>query len=274
MKTLLSTLAFCLLASNLAAQTDLLIYKFARTRVWQEYESHRDPATNQMKGRNILTGTSKDAMYWVIDRAASQMAEIRYYTVYVDGVKKKLYDISPWSISKLETDLSAYSQDANGLGDQFMEMMILPSARIGTNCVSLRASAPSNFYDPSLDSYFSQPGFVWDLIGKSTALKLSATLTLPDVAKSLAGEYQGADTEEFDNFYNPDTDSYELSYLRARADKGSQSATLDTALTLRSRTTSAGAGLTAGGLNNGIQTVVNALEALGYDLYYVPTVAP
>lgn len=105
---------------------DILVYKFARSRAWQQYEAAPD-SNGIYRGRNVLAGVSADNSFWVIDRANRKIAEIRYYVQYVDDVKQKLYNIYEYTFTDLGLVPAAYSTNASGNDDQFMDVMTVPT---------------------------------------------------------------------------------------------------------------------------------------------------
>ncbi len=255
------TIALAMLSTSVLAQ-DLLIYKFARTRTWKQWEAQAGglPANTGLKGRNILSGISKDNSYWIIDQATNEMTEIRYYTAYVDDVKQKLYDISPGTYTELGLDASAYSLDRSGNFDQFMELMTVPTSKAGVNNQSMRSG---------VDGFAAEGwSFVWDLLGPTTAtIPLSRTVSISNKAKKLSGLFRSYSGEQLF-----DGSGENLTFFRTRVDAGPQSATLDTALTLKVRTLAAQPSLTPNTMDNGIQCVADTLERLGYDLYLPPVI--
>lgn len=250
----------CLIALGLLALStpaeaqnpeDILVYKFARSRAWQQYEAAPDSAGNY-KGRNVLAGVSADNSFWVIDRGNQKIAEIRYYVRYVDDVKQKLYDIYEYSFTDLGIDPAAYSDDASGNDDQFMDVMTVPTPVALVKNQSFRNSWTED--DGTADEQWSE-GEVWDLVGKTAPVALvKGGVPLPNVARLLTGLYQGIEKYEgltYDWYFN-------------RNDAGAQSALLDVVLTQRARTVSVN-NQTPNTMLNGVAAAVALVELLGYD---------
>lgn len=230
---------------------DILVYKFARSRAWQQYQAVPD-ANGNYKGRNVLAGVSADNSFWVIDRANQKIAEIRYYVQYVDDVKQKLYDIYEYSFTDLGIDPAAYSSDASGNDDQFMDVMTVPTPVAVVKNQSFRNSWTDSDSTPDEKWEF---GEVWDLFGKAAPVPLVKNgVPLPNVARLLTGFFQGLEKYE----------GITYDYYRNRNDMGAQSALLDVVLTLRARTVSVN-NQTPNTMLNGVAAAVALVEALGYD---------
>ncbi|MBL9151479.1 MAG: hypothetical protein JNK37_03300 [Verrucomicrobiales bacterium] len=249
----LTTLALLALSVPAEAQNpeDILVYKFARSRVWQQYQAVPD-ATGNYRGRNVLAGVSADNSFWVIDRANQKIAEIRYYVQYVDDVKQKLYDTYEYTFTDLGIDPAAYSDNASGNDDQFMDVMTVPTPVAVVKNLSFRNSWTDDDSTPDERWEF---GEVWDLVGKTAPVPLvKGGVPLPNVARLLTGFFQGIEKYEGTTY----------DYYRNRNDAGAQSALLDVVLTLRARTVSVN-NQTPNTMLNGVAAAVALVEALGYD---------
>jgi hypothetical protein len=261
MKHLTILLVAGLLGQVASAQSpeDIIIYRFSRTRSWQQHEASPD-RNGVLKGRNLLVGTAKDSCYWIFDRGNNKVTEVCYFTRSVDGVLQKLYEVREGSFALLETDPTDYSDDASGDGDQIMDMMFLPTTKVGVKMQTCRDSDElndSSFYDPEWepgDPYRTwNYGYVWDLTGPTKILT-----GLGEVASLLSGFYQGNERD------HTESSAGTLISFLSRVDVGPQSASLDMRLTTRARTVSVNS-QTVNSMQNGIETVIEVVEKLGYD---------
>jgi len=238
MKHLAPLIAAALIGQAAYAQSpeDVIIYKFSRTSSWQEHAAGPD-RNGLVKGRNLLVGTTRVSEYWIFDRGNNKIARVDFYTLAYDGAKEKLYEVWDGDFALLGTAPEAY------VDDKIMDIMFLPTARAGVKMQSCRDS----FVTPD-DSF----GYVWDLTGTTKVLT-----GLNDVASNLSGFYQSSYRSKVG------TNDALTSFL-SRVHVGPQSATFDSRLTARARTVSVN-GRTANTMQNGIETVIEVLEKLGYD---------
>jgi len=238
MKHLVPLIAAALIGQAAYAQSpeDVLIYKFSRTTSWQEHAAGPD-RNGVVKGRNLLVGTNKVSEYWIFGRDNNTIARVEFYTLAYNGATEKLYDVFDGDFALLGTDSEAY------VDDKVMDIMFLPTARAGVKMQTCRDS-----FALEEDSF----GYVWDLTGTTKVLP-----GLNDVAPLLSGFYQSSSRSK-------DGSNDALVSFLSRVDVGPQSATFDARLTTRARTVSVN-GRTANTLENGIETVIEVLEKLGYD---------
>jgi hypothetical protein len=249
-----------LLAAALAGQSahaqgplseDILIYRFSRTRNWQQHEAAQN-RNGVLRGRNLLTGIAKDDAYWIFDRENNKITELRYYKTFVDGVPQKLYEVNEGTFSKLEENPIAYDDDASGDSDQLMDIMFLPTTKANVLMQTCRDSFV--YFDPISSSNY-RSGHVWDLTGPTRIMP-----GLGAVASSLTGFYQASLNNKSVNSNN------EMLSFTSRVDAGPQSATYESRLTTRARTVDVN-GNTMNTMENAIEIVSQLLESLGYDYF-------
>jgi hypothetical protein len=249
--TLLTTLSLALGVTSSAS--DVLIYKVSLTDTWEQHGASRQslPNSSNLVGLTPIKGVGARKSYWVMSRGTNQIGEIIYLTRIVDGARVKSFQLRFFTFQDVGITPEDYTLDASGDNDQFMEVASLPTTKPNVNQIVMR----SGYQFIDTESFESS---TWFFSGTATpALKLSSTITIPNVATTLRGEFYQA--SEY-SFFGP----LDLDYYATRSARGPQTATLDRTLTLKNRTTAL-SGLTIDTLANGVQHVANTLIAQGYD---------
>lgn len=248
---------------DLYTRNDVLVYKLATARNWNQDEVY-NPASTSPITRNPRAGVMKDNAYFIVDRTTRAVKTISYYSRVFDGAPIKEYKVendtfAPW----------AFSLPAGG------EMEFLETLAPGTGMATasfkqgetLVAQNDIDFDgDSVLDRGTSSSLFYLIGNGKDAVFgKKPNTVTLPKVATKLTGVARQVLAAELG-----DTDGagpagpVRQVFFRS---SGAQTATLDTVLTTKVLTVvpAANTGLILGDMNYATSAVIEALDKLGYD---------
>jgi len=258
--------------SSLQAQSqtpDLLVYKVSRTSTWRQAGAHYDYNLANLKGRNSFSGTLTENLYLVMDRTSKTMRVVEYYTITgFKGAKKKLYSYSSATFGILGSSLSSFEtppQDEFNPLPHFMDTMLLSGVKPSAPKRLNWRGGFGGINDPEVGNLIGSSGEAWFMEGTAAPVTLAPGLIVPDVARSLVGQFEASNlVEEYDQASG--NDAPPLRAIEFRTDTGKQTATLDIPLTLRSRTVLAPGSLAANNIGNALATVITALENIGYDL--------
>lgn len=262
------------LVAGAALGNDILVYKFASTRPWTQYDCYRPDSTSPTAPPVPLTtvaGTYTLTEYWVIDQTASPalLQRVSYYSYVNNGVTLKQYLTYPKV--KLYSVVSVSPSDPHVLLLQYLKANGSQSEnaciRFGTQTVDTQTDLNG---DGVADS--QQVSDELNLSGSSKAYAVMPGLTLQHVATTLTGSYVSAKT-------TVTTNHSETTYLRRLAyENGTATLTLDPACTKNANTGpnlaplggGTGTTLTKATLDYGVRVAQTALESLGYDSFYGP----
>ncbi len=252
-----------LVVHDLYTRNDMLVYKLATARNWNQDEVYNPTSTTPIT-RNPQAGVMKDNAYFIVDRTTRAVKTIRYYSRVNDGATLKEYTIengtySPW----------AYTLPAAG------ELEFLQTLAPGTGVATASFKQGETVQalddlDLDGDSLFDRgtSSTLSDLIGngKNTVFgKKPNTLTLPKVATKLTGVAREVLAAELGDPDGPGL-SGPVRQVFYRS-SGAQTATLDTVTTTKVLTVvpAADTGLILGDMNYATKAVIEALDKLGYD---------
>lgn len=208
-----------LLTGALPAQSEeVLVYKLAAARRWQQDSAYYPDSANPQL-RNSIAGTFNDTSYLVLNRTTKEMVMIDYYQFTEDGGRYRVYEIERGTFADWNKTFPANTS---------YEYQIVQAPRSGTQTVSLKSGFQTiESADLNADGFPEDiaSGELWFLRGGAGPRRLSAQLTLNQVAGRLTGVKREFSTTE----YGPLGSSYGIEHYRGG---GTQTATLDAPSTL------------------------------------------